>query len=284
MKNELLSYYPEVSSDCVWVVGTPQFENYFDDSLSLPREEFFQRIGLDCSRPVVCFSGDDVTTSPYDPSYLADLAESLRKVQGAERPQILFRRCPVDTSNRYQWVLEKYPEIAISNPLWLSENAGNWASVVPTLEDVALLVNVVSHCDVVVNVGSTMAMDFAILDRPAIYLAYNPAKADQPNGWNVHDVYRLPHFNSVHEIQPTYWVYAPEDLAATVMHALSYPKEKEEARRKWLDRHVKLPLNSAGTRLHEALQIIAYLDLEKDKCTSKSFRDESVAWERSGSA
>jgi len=43
---------------------------------------------------------------------------------------------------------------------------------------------VVHHTDVVVNVGSTMAMDFAILDKPGIYLAYNPQGSDKNKGWN----------------------------------------------------------------------------------------------------
>jgi hypothetical protein len=256
MKNQLLSYYPEVSADCVWVVGTPQFEHYFDEALSVSREEFFRRAGLDCSRPVVCFSGDDVTTSPYDASYLADLAESLRKAPGPERPQILFRRCPVDASKRYQSVLAKYPEIVVSDPVWISDHARDWSGVIPLVEDVALLVNVVRHCDVVVNVGSTMAMDFAILDKPGIYLAYNPREADMNKGWNVHDLYRLPHFRSVHELQPVHWAYEAEDLAAAITQVLSNPQEKSRARGLWLNKHAKHPLDQASERCYEALREI----------------------------
>jgi len=257
MKDELLTYYPDVSADRVKIVGTPQFEHYSNSSLIQPREKFLQSVGLDPARPVVCFSGDDVTTSPYDQIYLENVAEALRAVPIAQRPQILFRRCPVDASNRYQSVLEKYSEIAISDPVWTSNNGGDWTGFIPTLEDVALLVNVVNHSDVVVNVASTMAMDFAILDKPGIYLAYNPQVSEKRNGWNVHDLYRLPHFRSVHELQPVHWAYKAEDLAAAIMQVLSNPQEKSSARNLWLNKHAKHPLDRASERCYEALRQIA---------------------------
>jgi CDP-glycerol glycerophosphotransferase (TagB/SpsB family) len=141
----------------------------------------------------------------------------------------------------------------ISDPLWMSNKGGEWTGFIPTREDVALLVNVVHHSDVVVNVGSTMAMDFAILDKPGIYLAYNPQESNKNKGWNVHDLYRLPHFRSVHELQPVHWAYEAEDLAAAIMQVLSNPQEKSRARGQWLSKHAKHPLDQASERCYEAL-------------------------------
>jgi hypothetical protein len=222
-----------------------------------PREEFLRKIGLDPAKPVVCFSGDDITTSPYDPIYLADLAEALRMIPLDRRPQILFRRCPADSSPRYRWVLERYPEIAVSDPLWVSHGEGDWTQIVPTMDDVALLVNVVQHCDLVVNVGSTMAMDFAILDKPAIYLAYNPQADQRTARWDINDIYRLPHFRSVHKLQPVHWARSPQELGRLVLHTLSHPHEKAQARRAWLELHVKQPMDRASERCFDALYQIA---------------------------
>lgn len=258
MKGEMLRYYPEVKDNRVRAVGTPQFEHYFNTSLLQSREDFLGSLGLDPTRPVICFSGDDITTSPHDPVYLSDLAESLRSVQPLEaRPQVLFRRCPVDTSGRYQHVLDKYQEIAVSDPLWVTHHDGDWTQVVPTEDDIALLVNVVAHSDAVVNLGSTMALDFAILDKPSIYLAYNPCTESDSSAWNIESAYKLPHFRTVHELQPVYWARSREALSSLVMHALALPAEKSEARHQWLNRIVALPLDSASTRLHDALQEIA---------------------------
>jgi hypothetical protein len=255
MKDELLRYYPEVSADSVHVVGTPQFEHYSDSSLLQPREEFLRGVGLDPARQVVCFSGADLTTSPYDPTYLADVTEALRQIPEANRPQILFRRCPVDTGKRYRWVLEKYPEIGVSDPVWFYEDEDDWSRTIPTIEDTALLANVVHHCDLVVNMGSTMAMDFAIQDKPAIFVDYDPPGT---NGfWSIKDSYRLPHLRSVHELQPAYWARTPEELSTLIVRALTIPQEKSQARQQWLARHVMHPLKHASERCFEALRQIA---------------------------
>ena len=252
MKAELLGYYPEMSPERVHATGTPQFEPYFDPDRLRSREDFLGGLGLDPARPVVCFSGDDEVTSPFDPAYLADLAEAVRSLP-EPRPQILFRRSPTDVSGRYRPVLKRYPEIAVCDPLWTAGN-GDWTKVAPTPEDLSLLANVVRHSDLVVNLGSTMGLDFAILDKPAIYVAYNPPGA---GSWDVGDLYRLPHFRCVHESQPIYWAKQAGDLADLVRRALAQPGEKAEARARWLRQVAALPLARASERCAEILFAIA---------------------------
>jgi len=254
MKKELLSYYPDVSPGRVRIVGTPQFEPYADETLVEPRTKFLGRLGLDPARPVVCFSGDDFLASPYDPVYLEDLADAVRAIPLAGRPQILFRRCPVDRSSRYDAVLARYPEIAVSDPPWRAYS-GDWTEVVPTLEDTALLVNVVRHCDLVVNLGSTMAMDFAVYDKPGIFVAYNPRGANPL--WSVEDCYRLPHIKSVHQLQPIYWAKSREELGDLLLYALRNPGEKSAERQAWLHRHVLQPIGEASERFAKTLRELA---------------------------
>jgi hypothetical protein len=255
MKTELLSYYPDVTDQRVRVVGTPQFENYQNSDFIWAREAFFRCFNLDPLRPVVCYSGDDFKTSPHDPIHLADLAEAMRLIPSTQRPQILFRRSPVDRTGRYDETLKRFPEIRVSDPLWQDFPNGDWSQVVPTREDVGLLVNVVAHCDLVINVGSTMAMDFAAYDKPAIYIAYNPAGTG--SHWNIHDLYRLPHFKTAHELQPIYWAFSANELGDLVVRALRHPKEKSEARRAWLHRHVMQPMDEACQRCANALLELA---------------------------
>jgi hypothetical protein len=239
MKAELLGYYPEMGLDRVHVVGTPQFEPHLDPSLI--REDFLSGLGLDPSRPVVCFSGDDQATSPHDPAYLEDLA---RFFSG----QILFRRAPTDVSGRYAEVLAEFPEIAVCEPAWKA-GEGDWTQVAPMPEDMELLANVAAHCDVVVNLGSTMALDFAIHGKPAVFVAYDPAGAE---AW-VDEIYRLPHLRCVHELQPVHWARSPGELGEAVRHALAQPEEKAAAREAWLKRIVEMPLDKASERCASAL-------------------------------
>ena len=248
MKAELLGYYPEVREERVHVVGTPQFEPHLDPAPAVPREQFLARVGLDPARPVVCFSGDDAATSPFDPAYLADLARAVRALP-EPRPQILFRRVPTDPGDRYRPVLEAFPEIAVCDPAWRA-GEGDWTQAVPLPEDLGLLANVARHCDLVVNLGSTMGLDFAVFDKPAIYVAYDPPGSGDRR---VMDLYRLPHFRCVHELQPVLWAGSPAELGEMVRRALADPAEKREARARWLREVAAHPLDRASERCAAAI-------------------------------
>lgn len=254
MRDEMGRFYPEVEEARLHVVGTPQFEPYGNPSLVQTREAFLKSLGLEPARPVVCFSGDDTATSPHDPAYLGDLAAALRSLPAADRPQLLFRPVPVENIDRFRPVLEDYPEIAVSQPRWLVAE-GDWTQRVATAEDIALLVNVVHHCDAVFNVGSTMAMDFAILGKPGIFFNYNQPQIDPR--YDIQDIYRLPHFRTVHALQPVYWAEAAAELAALTTHVLAHPDEKAAARRAWLQCHALHPLDQASRRCGRALLEIA---------------------------
>ncbi len=234
MKNEMKIYYPEIREDQVVVTGTPQFEFYSDKSLYWTKEEFCQKIGLDLGKKIICFSGDDTRTSPYDSDYLADLAEAVMQVESSERPQILFRRSPADFSDRYDDVLERYQEIIkISDPLWSYDTEENcWNFFYPAFDDIKLLVNITYHCDTVYNVGSTMAHDFAKLDKPAIYINYNQAHAKD---WSVETIYGFQHFKSMDGLDAVVWVNNKDEIKDAIKKVLETPEMCSVDRKKWLE-------------------------------------------------
>jgi len=254
MKDEMARYYPEVPSENVFVTGTPQFEHYFNEELVCSEDEFRGRLGLERARKVVVFSGDDVTTSPLDPFYLADVAEAIRNIPEPLRPHLIFRRCPVDVSGRYGWVIEKYPEIIVSDPLWRkSDETDSWDSIVPTKEDVELLCNLVRHSDLVINIGSTMALDFAIFDKPAIFIRY-----DQPLGVgdvrrDIEEIYSLPHFRVFDGNDPVVWAKSRENLASLIVQSLEHPEQVAKDRKQLLEKIAAHPLEQASDRIVSAL-------------------------------
>lgn len=257
MRDEMLRYYPDIAKERIFVVGTPQFEHYFNNSIIEPRETFLRNHQLDPARPVICFSGDDLTTSPHDPDYLEDLALALQQFPKETRPQILFRRSPTDMSGRYEPVLNRYPEIISVEPAWVNLADNDWSKVIPTEEDLRLLVNTVKHCDMVVNVASTMALDFAINHKPAIYLAYNPDSWSAREVWSINDVYRYPHFNHIGQFNPIYWAKSKAQLAGLIQKALANPNDMEVQRQAWVEFLVKTPLDEASIRCANALFQIA---------------------------
>ena len=236
MKNEMKIFYPEIKQKNITITGTPQFEFYSDKELLISKELFFKKTGLDMNKKVICFSGDDKSTSPFDPEYLEDLANSLMLFTENTRPQILLRRCPVDISGRFQKIIKKHSTIIKeAAPIWNFDNEGdNWQLIYPNYKDIALLVNTVYHSDVVINVGSTMAHDFAIFNKPAIYLNYTPVKS---NKWNIETIYKFQHFRSMNNLIPVFWLNEKKDIIEVIKKALDSDLSSVEIKdaQRWLN-------------------------------------------------
>ncbi|WP_339836278.1 hypothetical protein [uncultured Flavobacterium sp.] len=205
MKEEMKMYYPEINQNKVIVTGTPQFECYDKKENCIPKEQFYKEYDLDVSKKIICFSGDDVLTSPDDPKYLNDLVVELIENKLDNDYQILFRRCPVDISGRYEEVVKKYPKlIKEAPPIWNFEKGSSWTTIYPLREDIKLLVSTAFYCDVVVNVGSTMAFDFAMFQKPCIFINYDQKVKENPN-WSVKTIYQFQHFKSMPNKDAVLW-------------------------------------------------------------------------------
>ena len=213
MKAEMQLYYPEISQDKVLVTGTPQFECYEDMNNCIPKEEFYKTYDLDLNKKIICFSGDDSITSPDDPKYLNDLAEELQNSGLDKEYQILFRRCPVDISGRYDAIVDKYQHlIKPAAPFWNFDDASSWTTIYPLREDIKLLVSTAFYSDVVVNVGSTMAFDFAMFHKPCIFINYDQ-KVKRNKEWSVNTIYQFQHFRSMPDKKCVIWWNKKSELS-----------------------------------------------------------------------
>ncbi len=234
MKKELLQYYPYLKSENIFVVGTPQFAPHYNQSLLKDKKTFCAKFGIPLDRRYICFTGDDITTSPNDPIYLRDIAEVVKNhnLSHKEKWGILFRRCPVDFSDRYDFVLDSYKdEVFPINPIWKNEGNG-WDAAMPLAEDTELLVNTIHHCEFTINLGSSIVFDASIHDIPTCYINY-----DIENGLgrqSVKKIYSYIHFQSMPSKDSVYWIQSMDD----VRKALENDNWKENVvknSKKWMD-------------------------------------------------
>lgn len=260
MKNDLALLYPEIKPEQIKVVGTPQFEFYFKSEFQKSKEEFFTKYGLDCNKRTICFSANDMA-SPYEQNYFQDLCEELSQMDESQRPQILFRNCPVDKTQRFQKTLEEYQSFVFQiAPDWRSEASENSTliSIYPSYHDFELLANTVKHSDLVINLGSTMAHDFAVYDKPCLYLNYNPVTNST---FKVEDVFNFQHFKSMKGLEAVEWINSKSEFIPKIAKALEFPEKTGKDRAKWMQRIVQHPLADNSKSL--ANQIISL-------CTSAS--------------
>lgn len=239
MKSELSNLYPEIDNKNIVVTGTPQFEFYFQDERKISKTVFAQRYGLDPLKKWVCYSGDDEKTSPYDPLYLEDLARSVLEIPKDIRPQIIFRRCPVDVSDRFDNVIKNYSEIInVIDPIWNTDKI-SWGAVYPKQEDINLLVNIALHCELVINVGSTMSHDFAVYNKPCLFINYDQKK---DVNWSVETIYKFHHFRSMGELDAVVWINSKEEIKEKILKVIRHSDEIAKDKQSWMKIIVRHPL------------------------------------------
>ncbi len=236
MKEELINYYPFINSNNIFITGSPQFEPHLNLKLRKTREEFFEENNLDFTREYICFSGDDKTTSPDDAHYLQDVAMAIESLNenGKTKLGILFRRCPVDFSDRYDTVLEKYKHLIIPLvPKW-EQVGGSWNSALPTQEDLTLQVNTILHSKAVINLGSSMVFDFAAFDKPCLFLHYN-VECKEDEDWSIEKVYNFIHFRSMPTGKEVFWINSKDKIKSKLAKSLKTSDKKVKKAKTWFE-------------------------------------------------
>ncbi|MES2776756.1 MAG: hypothetical protein V4722_21435 [Bacteroidota bacterium] len=252
MKGEILKYYPEIDENAVEITGTPQFDFYRKGDWIETKEAFYDRFNIPADKKIICFSGDDTITSPFDDLFLQDSCKAVAEMNEAERPVILFRGVPTESSARYQHVFDQYPNIVIeAKPLWKQAEGSGWHLFYPTIEDLKLLVNLCYHSCGVINLGSTMGLDFAMFNRPTLYVKYNHDRK-YPR-WNMVDVYDLQHFKTLEGLDAVGWVNAESELLPMIRKLLEQPQLIGKDKLMWRKR-ITQDITDAGNRIGALLK------------------------------
>jgi len=256
MKKELLFYYPYIQESQIFVTGTPQFESHFDQSKLISKEEFFKQNKLDIDKKYICFSGDDITTSPDDPAYLEDAAKAVIGLNSkGHNLGIIFRRCPVDFSNRYNDILKKYSDIIVSiDPVW-KPLSSHWNTILPTKEDDSLLSNLGEHCEMVINLGSSMVFDFICHKKICAYFRYNQ-KIQLDKKWDLFKCYQYVHFRSMPNNNAVLWIDSPEAVSEIIEKGIATDSSVIEGAQHWFEIINQHPPQEASKRIWEAIKTI----------------------------
>jgi hypothetical protein len=256
MKKELLFYCPYIKVEQVIVTGTPQFESHFDLPKLLSREMFFEENRLDLKKKYICYSGDDMTTCPDDPKYLEDLAIAVLELnKKGHSLGIIFRRCPVDFSSRFNGVLAKYKNIIVSiSPVW-ERKGESWNSILPTQEDIILQMNTITYTEMVVNLGSSMVFDYAAYNKACAYINYDVENKVLPN-WSVKKIYNFVHFRSMPNATAVVWLNNKDEIASKIEIALKDSKTTVNHAKNWFEVINLHPPQDASKRIWDEIKNI----------------------------
>jgi hypothetical protein len=254
MKNELQYYYPHVNKNQIIVTGTPQFVPHFDKKIIESKETFYEKHHLDFNKKYICFSGDDVTTSPNDPQYLSDVVKAVKYLNSnGNSIGILFRRCPVDFSKRFDSVLNENKDlITCLDPKWQEMGEG-WNTILPTKEDLELQMNTIYHSELVINLGSSMVFDFVAYEKPCGFINYDVLNTEFPD-WSVKKIYNFIHFRSMPTNNAVFWIDSTNTIAEKIEKMLTKDsKVTVTAAQKWFEKINQHPPEKASERIWNAI-------------------------------
>lgn len=257
MKSELQYYYPQVNNNQIIVTGTPQFVPHFDKKIIESKETFYEKHHLDFNKKYICFSGDDVTTSPNDSQYLSDVVKAVKYLNTkGNNIGILFRRCPVDFSNRFDSVINENKDlITCLDPKWQKMGEG-WNTILPTKEDLVLQMNTIHHSELVINLGSSMVFDFVAYEKPCGFINFDVLNTEFPD-WSVKKIYNFIHFRSMPTNNVVFWINSANTIAEIIEKMLTKDsKVTVAAAQKWFEKINQHPPEKASERIWNAIDEI----------------------------
>src|SRR5690606_4260480 len=123
----------------------------------------------------------------------------------------------------------------------------NWNEIIPTKDDLSLQVNTILHSEAVVNLGSSMVFDFAIFDKPCLFLNYN-VETKQNENWSTEKIYNFVHFRSMPTGNEVMWIKSKEELQPKLESALQNATEIVEKANLWFQKINHTPTVNASER------------------------------------
>ena len=159
IKEEAIKY-DDMKAERIHIIGVPHYDHYVTDPRS-SRAELFKKLNLDPNKKMVLIS-PPIWTYTHDP-----LAPFLVKALESLDVQVVVRLHMMSKSNLDD--LRPIPnKIAINAP----DQASDVVSADITAND-SFFADLLYHSDVVVSHGSTLGIDAAVFDKPAIYIGFD---------------------------------------------------------------------------------------------------------------
>jgi hypothetical protein len=173
MRGELERLYG-VPPERITITGTPQFDFHVNDSCIWSRQRTSHVLGLDPNRPYVAYCANHQALTPSEPDLVAAVLRSMQSDPELRDQQWLIRLHPMDDYSRWSAVQRRFSNVVVSEP-WRPGTSGARSWAVPSLDDVALLGNTLRYASATLHIGSTIALDSAVVDTPVISVCFHPS-------------------------------------------------------------------------------------------------------------
>jgi hypothetical protein len=227
LKVQLLEMYRNIQPEKVFITGTPQFDFHFRPEFYQDREEFCAEAGADPNRPIVLYTTGMANHMPGEPEIVEGIADMLRDIAGTRSPQLLVRVYPKDLTDRFKY-LRSRPDILFQKTVWQK----SWLT--PKYEDSFGLVNALRHCDLGINIASTVSLELCMFDKPVINVGYNPPSV--PTGEHRFlEFYVFDHYRPLVTVGAVQVAKSAREMREMIENSLARPAARKSQRKKLID-------------------------------------------------
>ncbi len=253
MRNQLLTIYPRIRPEHVFVTGTPQFDFHFKPEFWLEKEELCRRIGADPQRPFVFYTCGIDRHFPEEHRHVESIASLLQEVDLSPRPQLVVRAYVKGTSPEMRALANRnLPGVVFPPVLWEE----HWFT--PMYEDLAIYTSLLRHASMGINPASTVSLELLMHDKPVMNIGFDPPGSNLPHylRWARH--IEFDHYRPVAESGAVMVAQSIEDMHRMVLRGLTQPEADSECRKRFIHRVFDNTLDGrSGERVAQCLLELA---------------------------
>lgn len=252
MKEELTTFYTTVKENQIDVVGTPQFEPFSQEKFGYSKEKLISKFKLDSHKTIILFTCND-SSSKNDPIYLDLLGEFISSKKLVKEVNLIVRTSPAEEPERFIAIAEKYKFIVWNYPDWTIKRENHqesWSQRVPSLDDLNDLKSLLNHCDLNINVLSTITLDSFIFDKPVI----NPVFGNKENGmFDDQKFLNYKHLAKLVASDSSHIVKNESEYLLAINKVLMNQDNKASQRQEFLALQIGRPLQGTSKRIAATL-------------------------------
>jgi hypothetical protein len=224
MKKDLDRFYPNSVSRPAYVVGAPQYDVFKRPEYHISKEEFCRENGLDPDKPIVLYALGSPNLFNEFPGAIEFLKRAATGSMGDI--QVIVRPHPLKFNDPGLFDLPKiYDKILIqtSNPKKGEEVFTH------DKNQIREWLNTYQYSDVIIQLGSTVAVDASILDRPIININFDPSGEKNQLVWDLNHI--MNHFAPLTNSGGMWEVNNYEEMEEAVKGYIKQPSLHQEGRK-----------------------------------------------------
>jgi hypothetical protein len=223
----------------VLIGGMPLYDGYISRKWVMPRDEYFKLHDLDPNKKLVAYAATALGISPnfHIVKLLADIINSQSL---GEPSQLLVRLHPnhfkpyphyQEEAKAIYELAKQYPDMHVVAPKEVAKGLERYSG-----EDFPEKASMLTYCDVLVTIYSTMVVEAALHGKPSV-----SACIDAPNGWGkkfwvpLHEIPYWPTATRINKANAGKTAMTADELCQYIDEYLANPDLNATERRRFLE-------------------------------------------------